>query len=341
MKLTLTDLSHVALTTLLPVYWLVGDDLSLQQEATEYLLDAARQKGFDDIERLQWEAKTPVDKLLFKLQTNGLFSTKRIIQLRLSEHKLLADGKTSFQKYLENPNPDVLLILISSKASKTALEKTWLPTIEKIGALVSLWPLSPNELSLWIRATAEKYQLSLDAEARTLLQQYHQNNLAALKQTLIKFSLLFEKNAVLGVKDIIPVLTNNSEYTVFDLVRVSLQGDIRSTNSILRNLRQHGEEPLIVLWALHQELRDLLALLEHKPQQSLSTLFASRRIWTQRQGPLKAALTRHDEASCRKLLLQAAAIDAAAKGADRDGDSVWIALNKLAYSMADKTMLLI
>jgi DNA polymerase-3 subunit delta len=67
-------------------------------------------------------------------------------------------------------------------------------------------------------------------------------------------------------------------------------------------------------------------------ERSLDDIFRSEHIWSNRQGPLRAALRRLQRPEIEALLVAAAAADRIAKGSLR-GD-VWVALEALVARIA-------
>jgi DNA polymerase-3 subunit delta len=97
-------------------------------------------------------------------------------------------------------------------------------------------------------------------------------------------------------------------------------------------LKDEGEAPVLVLWALTQEIRLLLrikiGLSRGQPQ---AKLMRDARVWESRQSLVERALKRLSEATLEKALVRAAELDRMTKGL-ASGD-VWDELLQLGLQV--------
>ena len=91
---------------------------------------------------------------------------------------------------------------------------------------------------------------------------------------------------------------------------------------ILNGLRDEGIEPVLVNWALHQEVRRLAALaFACERGHVLDAALAEQKVWEKRKPLLRQALQRLSLADCRRLLRDCAKTDRTVKGVEPG--SVW------------------
>jgi DNA polymerase III delta subunit len=88
-------------------------------------------------------------------------------------------------------------------------------------------------------------------------------------------------------------------------------------------------EPVLVLWAITRELRELIKL---KHTQGLSQGLNTQNLWNKRQPLMVRLLSLHSEKTLYALLQRAARIDLLIKG--MAVGSVWDELSSLVLSMA-------
>jgi len=168
-----------------------------------------------------------------------------------------------------------------------------------------------------------------------LLAHLMEGNLLACAQEIDKLSLRFGRGEV-GLDDIGDNLGDNARYNVFALVDTCLRGDAATVDRILASLRAEGVEPILILWALAREVRELAQMASQVADgQPVMRVLEARRVWAKRKPLVGGALKRLDADDCSDLLLHAARIDRVLKG--RASGDVWQALNDLALQLTGVT----
>jgi len=313
MKLSYAQLAPHLARTLASVYVVSGDELVLKNEALNLLRKAAKQAGFQ--ERIRLSAETDLDELYTTLHSSSLLAEKRLIEWDLRETTLPKGADTILQDYGKQPCPDSILILDMDKVDAKIAKTRWYSSLEKAGVVVTIWPLSREQVPAWIKERAKKYKLSLQPEAVQRLADEVEGNLAAAAQALEKLYLLNVTTPIDGAL-IQTLLNDDRHFSVFDWVENVIAGKVARALSILENLKNEGTEPTMILWGITRELR-LLAECAKQMQQgvALETLFQQHRIFSTRQPAMRQFLKRHQEQACWQWLLQAAELDRIIKGA--------------------------
>lgn len=332
MKLAHPQLITHLTKTVAPIYLISSDELLLIQEAVDAIRAAGKKAGFD--ERVSTTAETKGDwaKVLYADTHNrSLFSTKKIIELNLTNIKLNSTNGKVFEEYASKPLVDTLLIISSTKLDAKVEKTTWYKAIEKTGVVMPIWPISAEQLPQWILQRARKTHLQLTPQAAERLAALVEGNLLAAAQEIEKLSLLYP-NQVLDHQTIENAVMDNARFDIFNLADSALLGNGLRCIRILKNLNDEGIEPTLVLWALTREIR-VLADMQKQLQQggSLPSLFAKARIWEKRQAGFRAFLQRNKSRNCSDLLINAAKIDRMIKGIEI-GD-VWNELESFIIQM--------
>ena len=112
-----------------------------------------------------------------------------------------------------------------------------------------------------------------------------------------------------------------------------LAGDVARLTRSIDGLRQEGEAPQLVLWAMAEEVRALAQInagLEMR--QPLPVLFKEARVWGPRQAQIRSALQRVKSRRAKAALAHAARIDRMIKGL-ASGD-VWDEFLRLGLNIA-------
>jgi len=168
--------------------------------------------------------------------------------------------------------------------------------------------------------------------AAELLADRVEGNLLAAQQEVERIALLMP-GATLDADQVAEVVADSARYDVFELSAAAFSGQAERALRILAGLRGEGREPPLVLWALLNDLRGLSRVVQRlERERSLDDVFRSEQIWSNRQGPLRAALRRLQRPQIEALLVAAAATDRIAKGSLR-GDA-WVALEALVARIA-------
>lgn len=330
MKLNLQQLEQQITQKLAPVYLISGDDPVQKLEALQLLRKAARNAGFNERVRLAPEAGQE-DQLFSALHSGSLLSEKTLLELDF-RHKAPAKAAAEIlENYAASPSTSLLVLIDTAKLEDTAARSNWYKTIEKNGVVVTVWPITREQLPQWIITRAKRYKIVIQPDAAALLADYVEGNLTAASQAIEKIYLLKHDQPV-SAELIQNILADESRFTVFDLAESMISPNKARTLHILESLRLDGTEPAIVLWSITRELR-LLAEMAEARQQGISwdEVFKKHRIFSRRQTGLRSFLGRSSREACLDNLTHAAGIDRMLKGAEPG--NCWDALQILCLRM--------
>jgi DNA polymerase III subunit delta len=197
---------------------------------------------------------------------------------------------------------------------------------------VAVWPVEAGELPTWISRRMASRGLKPGTGVAELLAHHMEGNLLAAAQEIDKIAMLTGGGAV-SADDIEGNLGDNARFTVFGLADTCLRGDAADVLRMLASLRGEGLEPVLVLWALAREARDLATMAQQvaagKPP---AAVLEERRVWARRRPLVSQALKRLRAEECLRLVQRAARADRVLKGRRR-GD-VWQELECLALGIA-------
>lgn len=249
----------------------------------------------------------------------SLFCELKIIELRLSSARLEDAGKKALHTYLQDPNVDYLILILSPKLEAATIKSKWFSQIEQLGALLQIWPVPRDKLPGWLGQRLRREGIHADHDAIQLLADKTEGNLLAAVQEIEKLKLLANAETgsavTLNVKTVMQVVADSSRYSVYHLVDSALLGDSVRSQKMLSGLRNEGLFPLIILGAITRELRSLLPMLEMKEQgQGVNAIIQSARVWFNRKQAVSMALNRMTVAMIWQLLDHARRIDQSIKG---------------------------
>lgn len=332
MKLRFEQLKSHLQKPLAPVYLVYGDEPLQAGEAADAIRAAARTQGFEERELFHAGPKFDWSELKTASDSFSLFGGRRLIEVRLPTGKPGDAGSKALTAYAERPPQDAVLLLLSGKLDKAQQQSKWFRALDKAGVSLPVWPVDAARLPAWLRARMQQKGLQPDDAAVTLLAERVEGNLLAAEQEIEKLRLLQGAGPV-DAPAVAASVSDSARYDLFGLVDAAMLGQAARSVRMLQGLREEGQEPPLVLWALSRELRQGLAVAGAMAQgKPLEAAMAQERIWDKRKPLVKAAVNRHRVAAWQALLRRAAQVDRVIKGVQPG--SPWDELLQLTLGLA-------
>jgi DNA polymerase-3 subunit delta len=342
MKLTYPQLENHLKKSLDSLYLISGDELLLKNEAIHLLRKTSGTAGFHERIRLTPEIGFDEEKLYSFFYSSSLLMEKRLLELDFRDatpNKIVTNMLT---EYITHPSTQNILLILMNKIDYKITKTEWYQTLEKTGIVVTIWPISREQLPQWIMQRAKKYKLSFQPEAVQLLADYVEGNLLAAAQAIEKLYLLTMRienldqkkstSFFIEAKMVHSVLTHASQFTIFDFIDSFIAGQISRTLHILDHLKIAGTEPALILWYLTREIRMMATLAnEVKKGEMPEKIFQKHRIFYRRQAAIRRFLNRFRAEDCWEALLKAAEIDGLIKGVATN--NVWQSLQLFCLRM--------
>lgn len=319
---------------LAPIYFISGEEIVLVQAACTAIRIAAKKAGFSERQVFYVDANFNWSSLITGMNNYGLFAEKQLLELHLP-HGIAEVAAQNLQRYAKDPPPNKLLLIITGKIDRRLQQSTWFKRIEQVGLFVPVWPMQAAQLFKWIMERFHSMGLKAEKAAVECLMFATEGNLIATEQTIEKLNLtLDEKNKLITTEILTLALSDNARFDPFKLTDAALAGKSQRCLRILAQLKKEGVEPLLILWALSRECRQLAHFaFEVGKGKRLTTLFKEQGIWEKRQILFQQALARHPLAPYwYQRLAFAAHIDQLIKGIGTG--NVWNALQTLSIEMA-------
>ncbi|MGN6789778.1 MAG: DNA polymerase III subunit delta [Rhodanobacteraceae bacterium] len=323
-------LKTLAKSELAPVYLLASDEPLQLQEAGDALRARARALGFAEREVLDVEAHFDWDNLARSGASLSLFSSRRLIELRLPTGKPDRDGAAAITEWCKSPAPDTVLMISAAQWSKRH-EGAWVKAVERAGVYVWLRAPYLEQLPAWIRARMRAKGFAPSEDAIALLAERAEGNLLAIAQEIDKLATQRAGGAV-SAEELESLGADNAVYDVFKLTDAAFGGDAARALKILDGLRAEGEDVIPMLgWLLNQ--LDL-ALRLSSASDFASAVRNEYGMWPARQRLFAGALKRagRGNAHWRRCLAECARIDRMAKG--REWGDPWREMERVLVAIA-------
>jgi DNA polymerase-3 subunit delta len=321
MRLVPETLPRALQGALAPAWLVAGDEPLLVAEAADAIRAAARSAGYTGREVLFIERGFDWGALGAELRSLSLFAERRIVELRMASPKPGADGSRLLVGALDDPSPDVLLLLVTGKIEYADRSAAWVKAFEARGQCVDAEQLQPEQLPQWIAARMRALGLVPDPDAVELLAERCEGNLVAAHQEIELLRLLAGPGP-LSLDAAEESVAESARYDVFKFGEAMLAGDAPRALRILDGLAAEGEEPTLLLWCVTEELRSVL---QYGSSPAPKRLFRGGR---RRKELLGRAHQRVSAERAWALLGTAGRIDAMIKGSRRD--EAWSTLARVA-----------
>ncbi len=326
--------SQLASQPLAPVYLIAGPELLRVLEAADAVRARARAEGIGEREVLDADGRDfDWAQLASSFNAPSLFSSRRLVELRLPTGKPGKEGAQVISDFCAQPPTDVVLLITAGEWSK-AHQGKWADAVARAGVLSVAWAIKPHELADWIERRLRGKGLRAEPAAVQRLVERVEGNLLAAAQEVDKLALLAD-GQVLDVATMEALVADAARYDVFRLSEAAFSGQPQAVLRMLAGLRAEGEAVAALMPILIRELLLTAGLARvNAAGGNLAAEMKSKGIWESRQAPFKRALQRHpDPRRWERFVAEASQVDRMAKGRT-EGDP-WRALERLLIALAE------
>jgi DNA polymerase-3 subunit delta len=332
MKLSAEDLLRHLAKGLAPLYVIHGDALLLSIEAADAIRASARLAGYEEREVFTVEQGFKWAELRNSAQSLSLFSSRKLVELRIPTGKPGVEGAQAIQEYCAQLNSDTVTVVTLPKLDKTGQNSKWFSALAEQSAMIAVEEIALAALPGWIAGRLQRQGQSTDKDTLLFLAERVEGNLLAAFQEIQKLALLYPVGP-LTFEQVKDAVMDVARYDVFKLSEAMLAGDAARYAHILDGLRAEGEATVLILWALAEDIRALAKVSQAMQHgDNIATALRDARVWGVRQKLLERAVKRFKPAIAERALRHAAHVDKVIKGLRR-GD-VWSELLQLGVRCA-------
>jgi DNA polymerase III subunit delta len=237
-----------------PVYLFVGEAELIMEDAWHRLHDQLvppKARRFNGECLLAKEASA--SEVVERLATLPMFGQRRLVLVKHVEAWVKEQQKVLLA-YLARPNPGACLVLTSAaRKGGEALAKA----VQAVGVVVEFTPPAEAELPRWLQEQAGHFRKQLSLKAATLLLERLGTDLQRLASELEKLCSFVGDRQRIEVADIELTVSQQRQFSVFDLLRCVGKCQTDQAVSRLRRLLLSGEAPLGILALLARQIRIL------------------------------------------------------------------------------------
>ncbi len=316
-----------------PLYIIHGEEDLLRIEALDTLRAAARQQGYLNREVHTTETNFDWNEWLQSAGSMGLFADLKFLELHIPNGKPGKNGGEALQHFAQQLPEDTVTVIMLPKLEKAQTQAKWLSALAANGVMLEAKAVGAAALPVWIRGRLKKWGLEIEHDALALFAERVEGNLLAAKQEIDKLALLHPKGHLLNMADAEAAVANVARFDVFQLAGAWMKGDAQRVARLLDGLEADGEEPVLLLWAVAEDIRTLIRLTAALKQgQNIQSLRNSLRLWGEKQTLAPMAANRIPISRLLDALQTCAKIDRMIKGAE-EGDA-WTEFKQLVMGLA-------
>lgn len=321
-----------------PIYLIAGPETLRVLEAADAVRAQARSEGIDEREIFDADGRDfDWNTLAQSIGAPSLFSSRRLLEVRLPSTKPGKEGGAFIAEFCANPPGDVVVLITGNDWSRQHGGK-WSEAIAKVGHHVVAWALKPHEMPDWVERRLRARGLRADRDAVERLVERVEGNLLAAAQEIDKLALLSDGEPI-DLARMEAYVADAARYDVFRLLDATLNGQSAQALRMLHGLRAEGEAVPALMGMLVMELQRAAALARVQAKGgNLAAEFKAQRVWDAKQAVYRRALQRHDAPRWERFVVEAGRVDRIAKGRPRIGEEpadAWLALERLLLAVAE------
>ncbi len=235
----------------LPVYYLTGEEETLQEEFIENLVNAALDPSARDFNLdVRQAAELSVEDFHTLVETVPVFAPRRVVVIKeIEQWRKNSKLWEALYRYADSPSPTTVLVVTQGGGEKPD------PRLVRAAAHLELEPLSGEELAVWVEHKAADLGLRLERGAIRHLLAVAGSDMAQLKAELDKLAAAFGSDQTVGEDDVSRLVGVRRGETVDDWCRAAITRDtVRALELIDVVLPQAGVSGVRMVTALGQEL---------------------------------------------------------------------------------------
>ena len=326
------------------LYTLHGDEPLLIQEAGDAIRAAAREQGHTErTVHTMAGAHADWSSVIASGASLSLFADKQIVEVRVPSGKPGKDGSAALQQLAEaaDGNDSTLTLVVLPRLDMATQKSAWFAALDAHGVTVRVDPVDRKALPQWIalRLQAQGQRVRAGEEGQRTLAFFAdrvEGNLLAAHQEIQKLALLHPQGE-LSFEQVESAVLNVARFDAFKLAEAVLGGQVARVQRMLDGLQAEGEAPVLVHWALAEDIRTLNrvrgAVDDGRP---LPIALRESRVWGVKEKLVERVLPTLGTAQLARWLDDAHTVDGIVKGLkfpDWPAEP-WQALHQLAMKVA-------
>lgn len=331
--LDLNKLSGSLKKDLQPLYVIHGEEDLLRLESVDTIRAAARKFGYVKESHVADAMNFDWQELLAQSRSVSLFGEQKLLEIHIPTGKLGKQGGDALIDLAEHLPAETCVVVVLPKLERAQIQSKWFSTLAQHGNVLEAKVVDLNALPAWIKQRLQAQDLTIQPDALAWFAERVEGNLLAAKQEIDKLALLYPPHTELTLNDVEQSVANVARFDAFQLAAAWMSGDAKRVLHLLDGLQAEGDEPVLLLWAVAEDVRTLLRLTAALKQgKTVAAVRNELRLWGDKQTLAPKAVARLSPQKLIDALQQCAQIDRQIKGAET-GDA-WTNLKQLLLNLA-------
>lgn len=331
--LDLNQLSGSLKSGLHNAYVIHGEEDLLRLESVDAIRAAAQQFGYIKESHIADSPNFDWQELLANSGSAGLFGDKKLLEIHIPSGKVGKQGGETLAHLAENLPDDTTVVVVLPKLERAQIQSKWFSNLAQVGCVVEAKAVSLAELPAWIKRRLQQHKLGIEPDALAWFSERVEGNLLAAKQEIEKLALLHPAQTQLNMGDVEQAVANVARFDAFQLSAAWWTGDSKRVMRLLEGLEAEGDEPVLLLWAVAEDVRTLLRLTAALKQgKTVAAVRNELRLWGEKPNLAQQAVARLSPQKLVDALQTCARIDRQIKGAE--SGNAWASLKHLLLNLA-------
>jgi len=236
-----------------PVYVIVGQEMHLARAALRLIKEKVCVDSTDEFSFRSFDANdAKLEDVMGSLRTVPLLGGKTTVLIRNVE-KLKGDLLDALTEYLASPQ-DTSLIMTGTKIDGRT---KFIQLASKVGAIVECKPLYSDKIPLWINMEVKRGDKQISQEAARFLADMVGTELGQIAQAIERVSLFVGKKQLIELSDVEHAIADTHQRTIFELTDAVGQRKLPKAITLLHNILENGQAPVLTLNMLARHFRIL------------------------------------------------------------------------------------
>ncbi|MGE3974968.1 MAG: DNA polymerase III subunit delta [Bdellovibrionales bacterium] len=250
-------LSQLGKSPLPPAVLFYGEEEYLLREALDQVAEVALEGALRDFNLDIFYAQVDdTMKIRDAVETLPMMAAKRVVVVKEGQH-LKAKDYELLLPLLESPVDSTVFIFVASHIDQRL---KFFKKFSEVGTLCKFQKPFEDQIPLWIKKMATRYEKNLSGEAIEQVFQLVGSNLIDIDNELRKLSQYVGDRKDINVGDVKEVVSPLRTDTVFQLANAIGVNDRGHALTCLANLLEFGESPLGILALVSRHVRILTTI---------------------------------------------------------------------------------
>jgi DNA polymerase-3 subunit delta len=236
-----------------PVYLLLGENRGEKMDFVEALKEAALPSREDASLALTvfFGDEVAPERILENLRTYSFFAEKRVVIVHDVDRLGSLDSLSS---YLEQPNEDAVLVLLTDRKS---LSKGFTDRVDGIGRSCTFWPLFREQSVGWVKSALKNIDIEVTPDAIGFIADMTGGGTSELKNQLEILQNHMDRGETLTLEKARAITASLKELSVFDLANSLFVRESGEILRLFRRLIENGEDLVKIHYFCSREIHRL------------------------------------------------------------------------------------